>query len=137
MLSLKSAILCVALTLNWEGASAMEPNDDLFAIAFVIVNRAKQSHKSVCKVVYQRKQFSWTNNALDKDNHLLPQFRPRNTSQWRLSKRIAELVLSGRIPDFTKGATHYYADYISKPAWANKMIETGHWGVHHFLKERK
>lgn len=113
----------------------MEPNDSLFAIALVIQNRAKERHKSICKVVYQRKQFSWTNNALDKNNHLLPQYVPKNTKQWRLAKKIAELVVTGQVHDFTGGATYYYADYIRKPIWSHGMIETGHWGSHHFLKD--
>jgi spore germination cell wall hydrolase CwlJ-like protein len=137
MISLKAAILCVALTLNWEGASSMEPNDSLFAIAFVIQNRAAAQHKSVCKVVYQRKQFSWTNGALDKHNHLLPQYIPKNNMQWRQAKLIAELVVTGAVRDFTGGATHYYAHYISKPVWAKGMVETGRWGTHHFLRDTK
>jgi spore germination cell wall hydrolase CwlJ-like protein len=114
----------------------MEPNDGLFAIAFVIQNRSKKSNKSICKIVYQSRQFSWTNGALDIHNHLLPQYRPENTNQWKLAKQIATLVLSGQVQDFTGGADHYYAYYINRPTWAKGMTETGRWGSHHFLRNK-
>ncbi len=40
-----------------EGVEGMK------AVALVTLNRAKQQNKTVCEVVYQRKQFSWTNTA--------------------------------------------------------------------------
>ena len=113
----------------------MEPNDGLFAIAFVVKNRAETQHKPICKVVWQSRQFSWTNHALDGNNHLLKSYLPPNNNQWLQCKLIANMVISGEIHDFTHGATHYYADYIRKPVWAKHMQETGKWGSHHFLKQ--
>lgn len=48
---------------------------------------------------------------------------------------VARRVLSGSVPDPTGVATHYYANYISKPAWADSpAIFTVKIGVHLFYK---
>ena len=60
---------------------------------------------------YPRKnicQFSWYCDGKSDDPK---EFSATNNARW-----IAWLVLKGRIFDFTRGATHYHADYVD-PKW--------------------
>lgn len=135
MIGIEPALFCLAVNLYFEGGSSNEPADGLFAISFVVINRSIERKKTICQTVFQKHQFSWTINALDKNNHLMAQYRPKNTQQWRNCKTIAALAMQGQIRDFTDGAMYYYADYIRTPSWARNMRETGRWGSHHFLKD--
>jgi len=71
-----------------EGVQGME------AVASVVMNRAKRSKKSVCSVVYERKQFSWLH--VTKDKHI------RGNIMNILS--ITHKALSGALVDVTHGA---------------------------------
>ncbi len=56
----------------------------------------------------------------------------------QIFRRILELtakVVVGEDDDLTNGASHYYADSIAKPDWAEKMTQTAKIGRHNFYKE--
>lgn len=105
------------------------------AVGLVVLNRMRTKHypKSVCKVVYQRKQFSWTihNPKPNLKNKL-------ERKQWVLAEKIAKQVLSGQVADFTNGATHYHATYVS-PSWAKskRMSFTTQIETHIFYRDTK
>ena len=58
---LATSMLCIALTVYHE--SRNQPVPTQMAVASVVMNRAKQEHKSVCSVVKQPKQFSFVHNG--------------------------------------------------------------------------
>jgi len=103
-----------------EGVQGME------AVASVVMNRAKRSKKSVCSVVYERKQFSWLH--VTKDKHI------RGNIMNILS--ITHKALSGALVDVTHGATFYHATYV-KPSWAKHKVMTVKINNHIFYRENK
>jgi spore germination cell wall hydrolase CwlJ-like protein len=102
-----------------EGVRGME------AVASVVMNRAKQTHRSVCSIVYERKQFSWTHVTKDK--------RIKGNIMDILS--ITHKALSGVLVDVTQGATFYHATYV-KPFWAKHKVLTVQINNHIFYKDK-
>ena len=82
------------------------------AVAHVTLNRVKSPlyPNSVCDVVWQKGQFSWTEHGRS----------DRMTDLDAIGKAvdIALAVSRGKISDPTGGALHYYAQDKVKPRWA-------------------
>ena len=82
------------------------------AVAHVTLNRVKSPlyPDSVCEVVWQKGQFSWTEDGRS----------DRMTDLDAIGKAvdIALVVSRGKIKDPTGGALHYYAQDKVKPRWA-------------------
>ena len=108
-----------------EGAKGMQ------AVGNVIMNRVKAGGwygASVKDVCLKPKQFScWNEN--DPNRKIILN---ATDAQLKQARTIAEQVISGELPDITGGATHYYANYISKPSWAKSMTQTAQIGSHIF-----
>jgi spore germination cell wall hydrolase CwlJ-like protein len=119
---LEAAVLCMALNLYHEGLKD-EPIAGLFAIAQVTLNRAGRDPAKVCSVVQAPKQFSWTIKPPPVEDGL----------PWRNAQAVARLSLYTQ--DFTGGATHYHALYVS-PYWKPDMEPLGMWGSHLFYKRK-
>ena len=115
---------CLAQNIYHEARS--EPIKGQIAVAQVTVNRVKASNfkKSVCSIVFEPNQFSWTAHK-----HL----RVRETKAWKLSQAIAKAVLTNsiRIPNFT--ATHYHTNKVN-PKWNRKMEIMAVIGNHIFYR---
>ena len=127
---------CLALNVYFEARG--EPTTGQLAVAMVTMNRvrSKRFPSSVCGVVWQKRQFSWTHDGKSD--------RPRDKKSWRLAKQIANFVyykydnfrtLSNGALDFTKGALHYYAPKLADPKWAKSKQVTRQIGGHLFLAE--
>ena len=82
------------------------------AIMHVIMNRVRSPHypDTICGVVWQPEQFSFTNDGRS----------DRMTDLDAIGKAvdIALAVSRGKIKDPTGGALHYYAQDKVKPRWA-------------------
>ncbi len=106
------------------------------AVAAVTLNRTRLKNypPTVCGVVYQRSQFSWT--RLRKRTPNLKNVL--ESRQWIASREIAVRALSGQMEDVTDGATHYHATYVN-PSWshARRMREETRIGVHVFYTDVK
>ncbi|MGB0683914.1 MAG: cell wall hydrolase [Magnetovibrionaceae bacterium] len=104
--SFQEAHACLAENIYFEARG--EPVIGQIAVAQVTMNRAASSRypDSVCKVVHQPYQFSWT---------LEKQPGEREEGAWHEARRIAFLALAGQLRDPTMGATHYHADWIETP----------------------
>ena len=89
-----------------EGVEGMQ------AVALVTLNRAKQQDKTVCEVVYQRKQFSWTNTAKGRNKPI--------TGNIDTVHAVASQAIAGVLNDFTAGATHYHTHTV-KPVWRKAL----------------
>ena len=134
---------CMSKNIYFE--AAMESTAGKLAVAQVTMNRVNSSRypNTVCKVITQgrhykngfpvkdRCQFSWyCDGKLDE-----PQIK---SSWWKESQEVAKYVLSTPdLMDITDGATHYHADYISSPRWANPRRKTVEIDTHIFYNKSR
>ncbi len=100
---------CLALNIYHEGRG--EPPRGRAAIAQVTMNRVRSRRfpDSICAVVWQSKQFSWTRLS-----HRYQEVRDRRA--WRDSRIIAGLFLDGARMAQLGAATHYHAVTV-RPSW--------------------
>ena len=93
------------------------------AVANVVRNRVASEHypNTICEVVWQSKQFSWTDDEISDE--------PKNRKAF--VKAVWFNLISGMM-DKTKGATHYYAHNKVDPFWAKEMKVTTVIGNHTF-----
>lgn len=128
---------CLALNIYFEARG--EPTEGQLAVAMVTMNRLKSRFfpNSICGVVWQKRQFSWTHDGKSD--------RPTDKRAWRLATKIARFAyqrytkLSARLRkalDITKGALHYYAPRLAAPYWAKMHTVTREIGGHVFLDGR-
>jgi len=105
------------------------------AVAHVIKNRLLTGRwgASFDQVCRWPAQFScWNDGDPNKFKAMTVQL---SDSAFLRAKGIASLVVSGDLPDPTKGATHYFATSIPEPGWAKDMVTTVVLGNHRFLRE--
>jgi len=116
---------CMADNLHWE--AKVDGVAGMAAVASVVMNRVASPRypNTVCKVVYQRNQFSWTLYKRLK--------RIKINHDWQ-TLMVARLALLGQLIDKTGGATHYHALYV-RPYWAETLPFTVQIGTHLFYKE--
>ena len=116
---------CLAKNIFHE--AGVEDELGMFAVAQVTINRVRHSNfpDTICDVVMQPSQFSWTNNRDRKWSH------PEGP-KWAMAKRIAQQVIKEgyRVPAL-QTAMFYHADY-AKPNWRNSRAIVAHLGSHIF-----
>jgi spore germination cell wall hydrolase CwlJ-like protein len=120
---------CGAQNVYFE--SQGEPDLGMVAVSQVVLNRvnADQWPDTVCEVVWQNKQFSWTHDGKSDKIPL------SSTYQRRLWIKSVYMFLIAYGDDITNGATHYHSVTV-QPWWASNMEVTAHIGNHIFLKEK-
>jgi spore germination cell wall hydrolase CwlJ-like protein len=136
---IKKSIRCLALNVYHEARG--EPVEGQLAVALVTMNRvaSKRYPNSVCNVVWQRRQFSWTHDGRADS--------PKDMHSWKLARKIAQFVyskystlhgMSGGALDLTKGALYYYAPKHADPYWAKHEDKevTRQIGGHIFLRTK-
>lgn len=114
---------CLAIAMYYEARN--QPIDGQLAVAQVIMNRVESPRypDTVCEVVWQPKQFSFTHDGLPE--------RPQHHS-WGDIQQRADSVLSGASTGFSGlSATHYHATYV-QPYWTSHMELEGKIGDHIF-----
>lgn len=122
------ALLC--LTLNVFKEARGEPIVGQLAVAFVTINRTKQTG-DVCDTVFAPKQFSWVETDT-KGGVLLPHKRPdRKSKEWKQAEAVAKAAFYAK--DFTHGATHFHNTTMT-PTWAKRLKYVGQYGEHRFYK---
>lgn len=111
--TLEKDLLCLSNNIYMEtGVSDIESK---LAVAIVTMNRVKSKKfgDSVCEVVYQNKQFSWTIDTPQNRKNFLK----RNPRQYKDSEEVAKKVLlTGFDMQELDGVYFYHADYV-KPKW--------------------
>lgn len=122
---IQKALMCLALNIYHEARG--EPIEGQIAVAMVTMNRADWDTGSVCDVVYERKQFSWTNRLAD--------FTPQEPTAWAVAKRVANRVIQGQHEDITDGATHFHTRSV-RPVWRHSLKKTKTIGAHVFYAQR-
>lgn len=120
-------LTCLALAVFFEARA--EPIVGMEAVANVIINRVEDSRypDTVCGVVWEHKQFSWTHDGLTDD----PEAHTGHQDKlaWVTSQRVAEEALQGNLLGIT--STHYHAEY-TLPFWADVYTKDGAVGTHVF-----
>lgn len=108
----KKELECMALNVYHEARS--ERIEGQIAVAHVTMNRVKHEYfpDTICDVVYQNKQFSWT--------WTVPDHRPKEKAAWKQAQVIARDVMIGNTVDPSEGATFYHANYVN-PFWAKDV----------------
>lgn len=114
---------CLALNIYHE--SRGESTEGQFAVAHVTMNRVKHSNwgNTICDVVYDPMQFSWT--------HLLTDTTPYELDSWLKAKMIANKVMNNQSFDLTHGAVFYHATRVD-PSWVPFVDESVTIGDHIF-----
>jgi spore germination cell wall hydrolase CwlJ-like protein len=124
----KNDVDCLTKNIYYE--AGIEDHRGKIAVAQVTINRLKTGHwgNSICRVVYAKKQFSWT----------LAKKLPRPDSKvWAQSEEIARKVLAGqRVRGLTR-SLYYHAIYIKDPKWADIKHEVGQIGNHIFYNRAR
>lgn len=107
-------IKCLADNIYFESSNQSEVGQ--IAVANVTMNRMYSKHfpNTICDVVWEPKQFSWTHDGKSDV--------PSDAAKYASIYNLAELVYNHDIPDVTEGATFYHADYVNPP-WASAMDE--------------
>lgn len=104
-------VICMAENLFHEARG--EGYEGKRAVALVTINRMNHVEypNTICEVVYEPEQFSWTfqDVRIDLDN-------PIERRSWELSKNIAQKALNREYINDMLGVTHYHAYYVD-PAW--------------------
>lgn len=100
-------LLCLAKNIYHE--SRGEPLHGKIAVAQVTMNRLRHPSKfqaTICGVVYENKQFSWTDSIVT----------IRDEAAWQEAKQIAQAVMSGKviIPGFN--ALYFHTKQVF-PRW--------------------
>lgn len=105
---------CLACNIYHEARNQEEQGQ--LAVALVTVNRVLNPRwsDSVCGVVWQEWQFSWTNDGKSD--------KVRNFEKWEeaytIANRVLDAVTDGaKMVDITGNAYYYHANYV-KPKWA-------------------
>jgi spore germination cell wall hydrolase CwlJ-like protein len=108
-----TAIDCLALNIYHEARG--EPLEGLLAVAAVTLNRVwhKRFPNSICEVVWQPRQFSWTHDGKSD--------WPENPAAWERAQRIARLTFLLERVDTVGDATHFHATYSRTPYWARSF----------------
>lgn len=123
-------IECLALNIYWEAKS--EPLIGQIAVAAVTLNRVNHPGfpRTICGVVQQGDEhrrhqchFSWWCDGKDDT--------PRERDAWRHALALAAAAVFTGVPDPTRGALWYHADYV-RPNWADEKEEVARIGAHIF-----
>jgi len=124
----KNDLDCLTKNIYYEARG--EDHRGRVAVAHVTLNRVKTGYwgNTICKVVYAKKQFSWT----------LAKKLPRPDSKlWAESEEVARKVLAGHRVRGLQKSLFYHATYIKDPNWADPAHEAGQIGNHVFYNRAK
>ncbi len=124
-------IKCLTEAIYYEARS--ENFSGQLAVADVVLNRVSSSRypNIICEVVYQGAsrhngcQFSFACNGATK--------KVVESRAWHAVEKLAHQVMLGVVPNVTRDATHYHADYVD-PKWASQLIRTVQIGRHIFYR---
>lgn len=127
-------VTALALNMYFEargdGNSDVEKAMAMQMVGEVTLNRVRSENypDSICEVVYQESQFSWTTRR-DKT--------PREIESWIIAVEIAESLVNGSADYFDNGATHFINPEVLgyTPRWARRLELVGRVGSHVFYTD--
>lgn len=121
---------CLSLAIYKEARG--EKYNGQVGVANVVLNRAEDSGKSICSVVFAKGQFTWAKNW--KPAKLTKKQEVGRFSS--LAKQMLENRKNLRSEEFA--ATHFHARNLKrKPIWARRMVVVAVSGNHIFYKQKE
>ena len=131
-------VFCLAQNVYFE--ASIEHRAGKTAVAHVTLNRMESVRypDTVCGVVWQHRQFSWTQ---DGKSDRIPlyfrsgQERPWAFDAWIESVEVAIAAMTGASDDFTDGADFYYAHRLVTPYWSRSFTVAAVIGNHTFMHD--
>ena len=129
METLTQAILCLAMNVYFEARS--EDMLGQLAVAEVTLNRVESERypDTICDVVWQRRQFSWTHDGKSDV--------PRDERAWDRAVEVAQIAVSTEdMRVVGEGVTHYHADYV-RQFWAAHYEPVAVVGRHVFYRKKQ
>lgn len=105
---------CLARNVFYE--AGIESLQGKLAVAHVTWNRVQHTKRwgnTVCSVVYQANQFSWTKDSQKRNK------KPHGRL-WRDSLEAVDMFVAGARIKHLKNSYYYHADYV-KPKWTNNL----------------
>ena len=117
------------IMLRFKGGTRGSIWSSQVAVGNVTMNRVTHSAfpDTVCDVVWERKQFSWTHDGKSDT--------PSSKSAYDEVYEIAKAVYNGNVMDITEGATFYHADYVN-PSWNKDMKRVAKIDTHIFYTHK-
>jgi spore germination cell wall hydrolase CwlJ-like protein len=124
----KADVDCLTKNIYYE--AGVEDTPGKFAVGHVTINRLKSGRwgDTICKVVYARKQFSWT---------MLKKLPVPNSQIWAESQDVAHKILAGHRVRGLNNSLYYHATYIPNPKWVDPNEEVGRIGNHVFYNSAR
>lgn len=118
------------LVCNCYHESRGEIYDGKVAVNKVVMSRAKSKAypNSICGVIWQRAQFSWTADRIP-NNISIPARRAGDQRAFRECQRASEVALQ----EGANGVLNFYNPKKASPRWARSMRKCGRVGNHLFL----
>ena len=120
---------CLAVAIFFEARD--QPIEGQYAVAEVVMNRVEDPRwpNTICGVVFQRKQFSFTH---DGKSDRMEKYTKNDAIEWRAmlqARTIAKQIFDEGYTEMT--STHYHALSVS-PSWAKGYKRDGRIGDHVF-----
>lgn len=114
---------CLATAVYFE--SKGEPLEGQLAVAQVILNRveARTFANSICGVVHQPKQFSFSKTAKI----------PYHSQNWRTAIAISKIAIDEQWQEIAPDALFFHANYVS-PSWRQRLVRVSQVGAHIFYR---
>lgn len=112
---------CLQKNIYFEARN--QGREGMRAVAAVTVNRTLDPRfpNTVCRVVYQRKQFSWANNG-DREPYLR---NAQELSAWTIAGEIAHKALTGTLQHDVGESQYFHVTSMSKPrSWPPMQLVT-------------
>ena len=122
-------LFCLAMAVFFEARD--QPLAGQQAVAEVVMNRVESTRfpDTVCDVVFQHKQFSFTHDGLS-DDYTKHTGNIFDRQAIDIAETIAESTLKGDRLGVT--STHYHTTSVS-PYWSNVYLKDGRVGDHYFF----
>lgn len=116
------------LTLNLYHEARGEPFEGILAVAQTTINRTKHKNfpDTICEVVYQKNQFSWT--AAKQKNI--------NRQAYQKMYNISMAVMTGELKNPKFKTTIYFHNTNVYPEWAGRMKRVTQIGNHVFYSHK-
>jgi N-acetylmuramoyl-L-alanine amidase len=129
---LTASTMCLALNMFYEARN--QPIEGQLMVAQVTLNRVASDRypNTVCEVVWQKKQFSWTHDGLsDEPSKLTSEVDQR---AWEEVQETAHYIFHNQDILIGSIATHYHAVDV-EPWWASSLTYEGQVGDHYFYSD--
>jgi spore germination cell wall hydrolase CwlJ-like protein len=135
----KTDFQCMIANLYFEARG--EGIEGMKAVAKVTMNRVKSKRypSTICAVIFQRKQFSWTHQQKWKTIDKIMQgkvekLRGKDLQAYKNAVIIASAAVNNKLHiRKLEGSMFYHANYVS-PKWARKMQKVAIVGTHVFYR---